>query len=108
MIKPRNLDWVRGLKIEGHPDAGARLYELLSDLTKNDHQIAQQVNASLSGNTPPPPSLQGVIATPTPAGVHVSIQHERAYYRGVEFHGEDASKPYIKDPIPFLTVLNAR
>ena len=34
MIRVRNLDWIRNLKIAGHPEAGAKLFEALSDIVR--------------------------------------------------------------------------
>lgn len=98
---PRNLAWLRNLKIDGVPDAGARLHELITDLVTNDRQLAQQTNASLSGNPPSPPKLQNVSVTPISTGVHISIAHEGEYYRGVEYHGEYADNQHFSNPFPF-------
>jgi|SRR5271165_3174467 len=98
---PRNLAWLRGLKIDGVPDFGSRMSELVNDLVSSHNQLAQQTNANLDGHVTPPPPLQGVTATPTSTGIHVSIQHDGEFYRGTEYHGEYADNPHFTNPFPF-------
>jgi len=99
----RNLAWLRSLKIDGIPEFGARLSELVSDLHANTQQIAQQTNSSLTGNPQPPPPLQSVTVTPTEVGHHVSIKHEGDYYRGAVYHIESSTSPQFVNPHPEYT-----
>ena len=98
---PRNLAWLRGLKIDGVPDFGSRMHELVSDLVNNQNQIAQQTNSSLTGTPTAPPKLQAVTVTPIETGVHISIQHEGEYFQGCEYQGEYADNPHFANPFPF-------
>jgi hypothetical protein len=99
--KVRNLAWLRGLKLDGVPEFGPRLHELVSDMIANDRQLAQQTNSSLSGSPSAPPPLQGVTVTPSETGVHISVQHEGEYYRGVEYHGDYSDNAHFSNPFPF-------
>jgi hypothetical protein len=98
---PRNLNWLRGLKVDGIPEFGSRLHELVADLVTNQNLIAQQTNSSLNGVPAPPPSPQSVTVTPNAAGVHVSIVHSSPRSRGVEYAGEYADNPHMTNPFPF-------
>lgn len=98
---PRNLDWVRGLKGNALPeDFGSRLYELLSDLNRNDNTLESQTNSNLKGTPAPPPALQKLTVTPTQVGHHVSINHGADFYRGVYYHVEYADNPHFTNPFP--------
>ena len=100
---PRNLSWLRNLKIDGVPEFGARMAELVSDLVSNDKQIAQQTNSSLTGTPAPPPPLQSVTVTPTEVGHHVSITHEGDFYQGIAYHVESSASPNFTNPFPEYT-----
>jgi len=39
-----NLDWVRSLKLEGHPEFGSNLFQLLDSFRGNLNQLEQQTN----------------------------------------------------------------
>ena len=98
---PRNLDWLRSLKVDSLPqDFGARLYELAKDLNRNSETLEQQTNSNLAGHPAPPPSLQAITVTPTLVGHHVSINHGGEYYRGVHYHVESADNPHFTNPFP--------
>jgi hypothetical protein len=98
----RNLAWLRGLKLDGVPEFGARLHELVSDLVTNQQQLAQQTNSNLSGNPAPPPPLQSVTVTPTEVGHHISIVHQPDY-RGTVYHVESSTSPNMVNPFPEYT-----
>lgn len=98
---PRNLDWLRSLKIEDLPkDFGPRMFELVKDLNRNDEMLEQQTNSNLSGIPQPPPPLQAVTVTPTSVGHHVSINHGAEFYRGAYYHVESADNPHFTNPFP--------
>jgi hypothetical protein len=97
---PRNLAWLRSLKIDGVPDFGSRMSELVSDLAANDHQLAQQTNSSLTGTPTPPPPLQSVTVTPTSVGHHISIAHEGEFYQGIAYHVESSESQNMTNPFP--------
>jgi hypothetical protein len=99
---PRNLAWLRSLKLDGVPEFGSRLSELVQDLVENQHQLAQQTNSSLTGNPAPPPPLQSVMVTPTEVGHHVSIVHQPDY-RGTVYHVESSTSPNMVNPFPEYT-----
>ena len=101
MAKVRNLDWLRALKLDGIPEFGARMAELVSDLHANTSQVAEQTNSNLHGNPPPPP-LQAMTVTPTEVGHHVSIVHQPDY-RGTVYHVESSTSPNMTNPFPEYT-----
>jgi len=98
---PRNMAWLRAIKTPEIPDLGVRLHEMITDIVTNQNAIAQQTNSSLEGNPAPPPPLQRVTATSTATGVHVSIQHEGEFYRGIGYHGDYSTSPSFTNPFPF-------
>ena len=99
--QPRNLDWVRHIDPRNLPaDLGSRLYELLSDLNRNDNTLESQTNSNLAGTPTPPPPLQAVTATPTSVGHHISINHGGAFYRGAFYHVEYADNSHFTNPFP--------
>lgn len=100
MIKVRNLDWIRNLKIAGHPEAGAKLFEALSDIVKATSNIESQTNADGAGNPLPPPPIQAVNATPSSVGHHISINHGGQFYRGCVYHVEASRSPSFTNPFP--------
>lgn len=100
---PRNLSWLRKLKVDGIPDFGSRMHELVSDLVSNQKQIAQQTNSDLSGNPAPPPPLQSVSVTPTEVGHHISIAHEGDFFQGNVYHIESSESSNFTNPHPEYT-----
>lgn len=102
-ITIRNLDWLRSLKLEGHPDFGARLHEALTDVRGGVDTLEQQTNSSLNGIPAPPPNLQAVTVTSTAAGHHVSINHGAEFYRGAHYHIESSDNPHFTNPFPEYT-----
>ena len=99
-VNIRNLDWLRSVKVDGHPEFGARLSETIRDLITATTNIEQQTNADASGNPAPPPPLQAVTATPTSSGHHISINHGGEFYRGAYYHVEYADNPHFTNPFP--------
>lgn len=99
-ITVRNLDWLRSLKLDGVPEFGARMKELVSDLAGGINVLEQQTNSNLDGIPAPPPRLQAVTVTATGVGHHVSINHGADFYRGVYYHVESADNPHFSNPFP--------
>lgn len=99
-VNIRNLDWLRSVKIEGHPEFGARLSETIRDLVAATSNIEQQTNSNASGEPAPPPPLQAVTVTPTAVGHHVSIDHGSEFYRGAFYHVESSATPAMTNPFP--------
>jgi hypothetical protein len=95
-----NLDWVRTLRLDGHPEFGSNLFKLLSSYRDNLNVLEQQTNSSLNGPTTAPPNLQSVTVTPTDVGHHISINHGAAFYRGLYYHIESADNPHFTNPFP--------
>ena len=81
----RNLDWIRTLKLDGHPEFGARLYEALTDVRTNLGTLEQQTNSNLNGTPAAPPGIQGLTIVPHPQGVQFAIQHEADFYQGIQY-----------------------
>lgn len=101
--QPRNLAWLRSLKLDGIPDFGSRLHELVSDLVSNQNQIAQQTNSSLTGTPAAPPAPQSMTATPTEVGHHISIAHDDDFYQGAVYHVESSESSSFTNPFPEYT-----
>lgn len=99
-VSVRNLEWLRTVKIAGAPEAGARLYEALSDLVQGLSNVEQQTNSNAGGNPAPPPPLQAVTVTPTAVGHHVSINHGAEFYRGCVYHVEYSANQSFTNPFP--------
>jgi hypothetical protein len=95
-----NLSWVRSLKLEGHPEFGAKLFELLSSFKGNLDTLEQQTNSNLNGTPAPPPNIESVTVSPTAVGHHISINHGAAFYRGLFYHVESADNPHFTNPYP--------
>ena len=96
----RNLEWLRSLKLDGHPEFGARLYEMLADVRTGLRTLEQQTNSNLSGTPAAPPGLQSIKASPTHVGHHVSINHGADFYRGIYYHVESADNPHFTNSFP--------
>jgi hypothetical protein len=95
-----NLAWVRSLKLDSHPEFGAKLYELLSSYRDNLNVLEQQTNSNLGGTPTAPPNLQAITVTPTEVGHHISINHGAEFYRGLYYHVESADNPHFTNPFP--------
>lgn len=79
-INVRNLEWLRSVRIDGHPEFGARLSEALSDLQKATGTIEQQTNSNASGPIAAPPVPSKLTVVPHPQGVQFSIHHDADLY----------------------------
>lgn len=88
----RNLDTIRNWSTPEIPDLGARLYECLRDMVRQDAVLAQQVNGNLDGNPTAPPKPQALNVIPHPQGVQFAIQHEGNFYQGITYHIDATSK----------------
>ncbi len=82
---PRNLDWLRSLKIDGIPEFGGRMNELISDLVSASGTLEQQGNLNLNGNPAPPPLPDNFQVVPHPQGVQFSITHNADFYQGAQY-----------------------
>jgi hypothetical protein len=94
------LDWVRSLKLEGHPEMGANLHRLLRSFRDDLNTLEQQGNFNLNGTPAAPPNIQNVTVTPTSVGHHISINHGEAFYQGLYYHVESADNPHFTNPFP--------
>lgn len=99
----RNLDWIKSVKVPGHEDFGARLFEALTDVKSGLGTLEQQTNSNLNGAPDPPPGLQAIKVTPTAVGHHVSISHGAEFYRGIHYHVEYADNSHFTNPFPAYT-----
>jgi hypothetical protein len=75
-----NLSWLRSLKLDGHPEFGAKLFELLDGHRADLNMLEQQTNSNLNGSTAPPPVPTKLTVVPHPQGVQYSIQHDAEFY----------------------------
>lgn len=95
----RNLDWVRGLRVENVPDFGAKLYESLSDLDRHLGNVTEQTNANRTGQplSPPAPNTLNVIAQD--GHFHAEIADGGKFYRGIHYYIEHADNPSFQNPV---------
>jgi hypothetical protein len=96
----RNLAWLRSLKIDGVPEFGARMKELVDDIVAGSNTLEQQGNFNLNGIPAPPPRLQSMTVTPTAVGHHISINDGEEFYRGKFYHVESADNANFANPFP--------
>lgn len=94
----KNADYIRNLK-PGEPIDGARLFEALADLAKQNQTIAQQVNANPKGEPSIPPNIAGVNVTGQDGHLHVAITDNSPIYRGIRYYVEHADNPHFQNPI---------
>src|SRR5277367_5025964 len=80
-----NLAWIRSLKLEGHPEFGSKMYELLNSYKGNLDQMEQQGNFNLQGTPAAPPAPSSLKVMPHPQGVQFSISHDADFYQGVNY-----------------------
>jgi hypothetical protein len=97
MIRVRNLDWIRNLKIAGHPEAGAKLFEALSDIVKAASNIESQTNSDGAGNPLPPPPIQGLQVSAQNGHFQIAIHDGGAIYRGIRYYVEHADNPQFRN-----------
>jgi hypothetical protein len=81
----RNLEWLRSVKVDGHPDFGARLFEALSDTKGHLNTLEQQGNFNLQGTPAAPPQPDALHIAPHPQGVQFSITHNADFYKGITY-----------------------
>jgi len=96
-LQVRNLDWLRRLKVDGAPEIGARLHEMVNDLVRGVNTLESQTNANLDGQPAPPPAIQGVNVVPHPQGVDISIQHDGNFYEGLGYYVDYADNPHFQN-----------
>ena len=89
----RNLDWVRGIRVEGVPDFGAKLYEALSDIAQQHQNLAQQVNGNSTGEPAAPPPIDSLTVKAQNGHFQIAISHPGGYYRGVRYFAQHADNP---------------
>jgi hypothetical protein len=82
---------LRSLKLDGHPEFGARLYEALTDVRTNLETLEQQTNSNLSGTPAAPPGISGLKVIPHPQGVQFLIQHDADFYQGIQYEIDASS-----------------
>jgi len=98
VIAVRNLDWIRDLKIQGHPEAGAKLYEALADIVKATANIESQTNTNAGGQAIPPPPIQGLQISARNGHFQIAIYDQGNIYRGIRYYVEHADNPSFSNP----------
>ena len=89
----RNLDWMRGVRVEGVPDFGAKLFEALSDIAQQHQTLAQQVNGNPTGQPAPPPAIDRLNVKAQSGHFQIEIEHGGDFYRDVHYYVEHADNP---------------
>jgi hypothetical protein len=98
-INIKNLEFIRKVQIEGHPEFGARLYETLNAIIQGQKNIGLQTNASLNEPTPPPPQINNLEVSASGGVAHVSIADDNEIYRGVSYHVQYSKDAAFSSPI---------
>lgn len=99
-MKVRNIAWLRGLRLQGQPDFGPRMHELVADIVSGQDQIAQQTNTSTTAQPLPPPQLSNIKASGGNGIFHVSLTHPGEFYRGAQYHLEYSADPQFGVSFP--------
>lgn len=84
-VDVRNLQWLRSLKIDGHPEFGAKLFEALNDVRNHLGTLEQQGNFNLQGTPGAPPQPSSLKVVPHPQGVQFAISHDADFYQGINY-----------------------
>ncbi len=82
------------------PDLGAKLAEMMLSIQQAHNNIEAQVNGNSTGGPPPPPKVDAVNVTGQNGFLHVAIQHDADFYRGVKYYAEHADNPQFTNPHP--------
>jgi len=94
------LAFIKGINIPDHPEFGAKLAEALLSIQQAHNNVEAQVNGNSTGGPQPPPQIDSVKATGQNGFIHVAINHDAEFYRGVKYYAEHADNPQFTNPHP--------
>ncbi len=96
-LEIKELSFLRGVD-HWTPDLGAKLAEALQSIQQAHNNVEAQVNGNSTGGPQAPPSINGVQVTGQNGFLHVAIQHDEPFYRGISYFVEHADNPQFTDP----------
>ncbi len=94
----KEISFIKGLNIPDHPEFGAKLAEALLSIQQAHNNIEQQVNGNSTGGPMPPPQVNAVQVTGQNGFLHVAIQHDEPFYRGINYFVEHADNAQFTNP----------
>jgi len=94
----KELAFIKGVNIPGHPEFGARLAEALQSIQQAHNNIEAQVNGNSTGGPQPPGKINGIQVTGQNGFLHVAIQDNNSIYRGIRYYVEHADNPQFTNP----------
>lgn len=97
-LELKELAFLKGVNIEGHPEFGAKLAEMMVSAQQAINNLEAQVNGNVASGPTPPPKLNGIQVTGQNGYLHVAIQHDEAFYRGISYFVEHADNPQFSNP----------
>ena len=98
-MTPKNLSWIRSLKIPDVPDFGARLYDSIKSIGTQVTNLEQQANLNAQGEPAAPPPIQGVHVSTGPSGeFQIAITDSGNVNRGINYFAEHSTDPQFGNP----------
>ncbi len=95
-LQIKELSFLKGVD-HWTPDLGAKLAEALQSIQQAHNNIEAQVNGNSTGGPEPPPKINGLQVTGQNGYLHVAIQHDAPFYRGIRYYVEHADNPQFTD-----------
>lgn len=96
-LEIKELSFLRGVD-HWTPDLGAKLAEALHSAQQAINNLEAQTNGNVTGSPQPPPKLGGISVTGQNGYLHVAIQHDAHFYRGINYFVEHADNAQFTDP----------
>jgi len=94
----KELAFLKGLSLPDAPEFGVKLAEALLSVQQAHNNVESQVNGNSTGGPQPPPTINGVQVTGQNGFLHVAIQHDEPFYRGINYFVEHADNPQFTNP----------
>ena len=95
MLDIKNLDWLSKVRVEGHPEFGAKLYQALKSIQTAHNNIELQTNTNSSSEPTPPPAINGFKVSSQNGHFSYQINDNNQIYRGAEYFVEHADNPHF-------------
>ena len=99
MLNIQNLDWLRKVTVEGHPEFGAKLYSALLSVQNAHNNVEQQPNSDSDSEPAAPPAINGLKVTAQNGHFSWEITDTNQIYRGAHYFLEHADNPHFTNPI---------
>lgn len=92
-LNVKNLDWLQKVRVEGHPEFGAKLYQALQSIQTAHNNVEMQTNTNSTGDPAPPPAINGFNVKAQNGHFSFEIQDNNDIYRGINYIVEHADNP---------------